>query len=62
MLKPTDGYDILINGIDRTFRDRQDTAIEAARFLKARHREDVIEIRDRSTGERQIMLSDGRLG
>jgi hypothetical protein len=46
MLKPTDGYDILVNGIDRTFRDRQDTAIEAARFLKARHREDVIEIRE----------------
>ena len=55
------GFEILINGVPRTFRDRQDTAYEAARFLKSKNPTAIIEIVDCSTGQKSIMLEDGRL-
>ena len=54
------GFDVLHNGILRTFRDQKATAYEAARFAKARFRGEFIEIVDRSTGAKMIMLEDGR--
>ncbi len=43
-----------------TFRDRKDIAYEAARFAKSQHLAEIIEIVDRSTGVKLIMLEDGR--
>lgn len=61
-MDPRPGFDILINGAPRTFRDRKDTAYEAARFLKSKHLREIVEIVDRSTGQKSVMLEDGRLG
>jgi hypothetical protein len=41
---PGKAYDIVINGVDRTFRDTK--AIEAAQFLKLRKPNDLVQIRD----------------
>jgi hypothetical protein len=56
------GYEILHNGVPRTFRDKRETAYEAARFAKSRHPAELIEIVDRSTGTKLVMLADGRTG
>ncbi len=56
------GYQILHNGVPRTFRDQRETAHEAARFAKSRARGELIEIVDRSTGIKLVMLEDGRTG
>jgi len=56
------GYEILHNGVPRTYRDRRDTALEAARFGKARQPGDLIEVRDCATGEKLVVLADGRVG
>jgi len=56
------GYEILHNGVPRTFRDRWVTALEAAQFAKSRAKGDIIEIRDCATGEKLVMMADGRVG
>jgi hypothetical protein len=57
-----EGFEILHNGVPRTFRDNPETAFEAARFAKGRARVEIIEIVDRSTGMKVVMLADGRTG
>jgi hypothetical protein len=61
-----EGFEILHNGVPRAFRDRKETAFDAARFAKTKARGDiieiVIEIVDRSTGARLVTLEDGRTG
>jgi hypothetical protein len=37
-------------------------AFDAARFMKERHPKDLIEIVDLATGEKVLMLADGRTG
>jgi hypothetical protein len=44
----------------RTFRDQKAMAYEAARFAKTQNPADIIQIVDRSTGTKIIMLADGR--
>lgn len=61
-MRENEGFDILHNGVPRTFRDVRESAYEAARFAKARHRTDIIEIVDRAAGTKMIMLEDGRTG
>ena len=51
------GYDILHNGVPRG-----ETALEAARFAKSNAKGDIIELRDCATGEKLVMLADGRVG
>jgi hypothetical protein len=62
IFRDDEGYDILHNGVRRTFRDRKEVAYEAARFAKSRNPSDLIEILDRSNGAKVIMLEDGRTG
>jgi len=62
ILRSDEGFDIIINGVDRSFRDRQEVAYEAARYMKQRHPKDLVEVRVRATGQRVIMLEDGRTG
>jgi hypothetical protein len=61
-MRSDEGYTILINGVPRTFRDRRDIAYEAARYLKAKAKGEIVEIVDCSTGAKLIMLEDGRTG
>jgi hypothetical protein len=55
------GFQIWCNGVPRTFRDRKETAYDAARFFKAQGKGDIIEILDESTGAKTVILADGRL-
>lgn len=61
-MRDNEGYEIRHNGVPRSFRDRKEAAYDAARFAKGRCRGEIIEIVDRSTGEKMIMLEDGRMG
>jgi hypothetical protein len=56
------GLYILHNGIPRTYRDVKAKAFDAARLAKARRPADLIEIVDPATGEKLLMLQDGRTG
>ena len=59
-MREGEGFDILHNGMPRTFRDKKKMACEAARFAKAEHPADIIEIVDRANGTKLVMLADGR--
>ena len=59
-MRENEGFDILHNGMPRSFRDQKKTAYEAARFAKAQNPADLIEIVDRSNGSKMMMLPDGR--
>ena len=61
-MRGNEGFDILHNGVPRTFRDDREIAFEAARFAKARTKGEIIEIVDRATGQKLVMLEDGRTG
>jgi hypothetical protein len=61
-MRDGEGYQILHNGVPRTFRDRRDTALDAAQFAKSKARGEIIEIVERSTGTKLVMLEDGRTG
>jgi len=61
-MRENEGFDILHNGVPRTFRDLKACAYEAARFAKGRAKGDIIEIVDRATGAKSIILKDGRAG
>jgi hypothetical protein len=60
ILREDQGYDILHNGMRRSFRDTKDAAYAAACFGKSRAPDAVIVAR--STGAKLIMLEDGRTG
>ena len=59
-MRENEGFDILHNGVPRTFRDQKALAYEAARFAKTQNPADLIEIVDRSSGNKMMMLADGR--
>jgi len=48
--------------VNGSFRDTKATVFDAARFAKGRAKGDIIEIVDRSTGQKLVMLEDGRTG
>ena len=61
IIRDDEGYDIIVNGQKRTFRDLKDAAHDAALVLKTTSRgQDKIEVVDRATGQRIEMLEDGR--
>ncbi len=59
-MRESQGFQILHNGLPRTFRDQKAVAYEAARFAKTLNPADIIEIVDRSNGTKLAMLADGR--
>ena len=59
-MRDNEGFVSLHNGVPRTFRDSKATAYEAARYAKGKG--DIIEIVDRATGTKLVMLEDGRTG
>ena len=44
-------FEIRIDGTPRTYRDRKDYAIEAARLLKSKQPHSMVEVRDLKSGE-----------
>jgi hypothetical protein len=61
-MRDNEGFEIRHNGVPRTFRDKREIAFEAARYAKSRAKGEIIEILDRSTGVKLVMLEDGRTG
>ena len=59
---PDDGFNILVNGEVRTFRDIEAVAYEAAAYLKSRARGDVVQIVDRARKITVAVDADGQLG
>jgi hypothetical protein len=56
-----DGFEILVNGVVRAFRDQPETAYAAVRNLKRRRPKDFVEVIDRATGKKLIVFEDGRV-
>jgi len=52
-----EGFDILVNGVPRTFRDDKKIALDAARNLKMRNLGGEITVINRSTGQRAILVN-----
>lgn len=55
------GFDIHIDGVWRTFRDRQDAACDAAAALKRKNRQATVTVTNTATGYVATVLEDGRL-
>ncbi len=60
IIQENEGFFVLVNGVQRTFRDEKSHAYDAARLLKQKHKTDIVEIEDRSTGAKVMMMEDGR--
>ena len=48
-------YEISIDGVPRSYRDRQDIALQTARFLKSRKPHSVVKLKDLQTGEESVV-------
>ena len=48
-------YQISVDGVPRTYRDRQDIALQTARFLKSQNPNSVVKMKDLRTGEETIV-------
>jgi hypothetical protein len=44
-------FEVRIDGAPRTYRDRKDYAMEAARLLKSKQPHSMVEVRDLKSGE-----------
>jgi hypothetical protein len=55
-------YEISVDGIPRSYRDREDIALQTSRFLKSRNPHSVVKLRDLQTGEETVVAfkSGGR--
>ena len=56
-MKPNHGaqYEISIDGVPRTYRDRQDIALQTAQLQKSRNPNSVVKLRDLQTGEETVV-------
>jgi hypothetical protein len=48
-------YEISIDGVPRTHRDRQDIALQTARLLKSKNPNSVVKLKDLQTGEETVV-------
>ena len=48
-------YQIFVDGVPRAYRDRQDIALQTARFLKSRNPNSTVKLKDLQTGEEAII-------
>lgn len=62
MLRPDEGFDILVNGVPRTFRDTKDLALDACRVLKRRNLADEITVIDRDSRAWAIVADVAAVG
>jgi hypothetical protein len=56
-----EGFDIVINGVNRLFADLELSAIASAGFHKESHPEDTVQIRTRADGTLRNVLGHARL-
>jgi hypothetical protein len=62
IIRSDEGYEILVDGLRRSFRDAKAVAYEAALFLKLVCKgTEKVEILERATGQRVEMFADGRV-
>jgi hypothetical protein len=61
ILREDEGFDLVVEGVDRTFSDTEAGAFEMARELKRRNGKSLIQIRTRATKAMRTMREDGRL-
>ena len=48
-------FEISVDGVPRNYCDRQDIALQAARFLKSRNPHSVVKLKDLQTGEETVV-------
>jgi len=48
-------FEISIDGVPRTYRDRKDLALQSAQLLKSRNPNSVVRLKDLKTGEEVII-------
>jgi hypothetical protein len=48
-------YQISVDGVPRTYCDRQDIALQTARFLKSRNPNRVVKLKDLQTGKETVL-------
>jgi hypothetical protein len=53
-------YEISIDGVPLTDRDRQDIALQTARFLKSRSPISTVKLKDLQTGEETVVAFEAR--
>ena len=62
-MRPNSGtqFEISVDGVPRSYRDRQDIALQTARFLKSKNPNSVVKLKDLQTGEETVVAfkSDG---
>jgi hypothetical protein len=56
-----EGFDVVINGVNRYFADLELSAIASAGFYKDNFPEDTVQIRTRADGSLRTVLGPGRL-
>ena len=56
-----EGFDIVINGVNRLFADLELSAIASAGFHKEHYPKDTVQIRARADGTLRTVLGHGRL-
>jgi hypothetical protein len=56
-MKPNHGaqYEISIDDVPRSYRDRQDIALQTERLVKSRNPNSVVKMRDLRTGEETVV-------
>lgn len=60
-LRPDEGFDIVINGVNELFADLELSAIASAGFHKENYPEDTVQIRRREDGTLRTVLGYARL-
>jgi hypothetical protein len=48
-------YEISVDGVARTYRDKKDIALQSAQFLKSRNPNSVVKMKDLRTGEETVV-------
>lgn len=56
-----EGFDIVINGVDKLFAELEVSAIASAGFHKEHYPEDTVQIRSRADGTLRTVLGHARL-
>ena len=60
-LREKEGFDIIINGVNRLIADLEVSAIASAGFHKEHYPEDTVQIRTRADGTLRTVLGHARL-
>jgi hypothetical protein len=61
IFRDDEGFDLVVDGVNRTFADDDPGALQIARNLKAKFRQSLIQIRTRADGSMREMLESGQV-